>query len=102
MAAMMASTLAGSRPSEKLGTHSTSVDISGKDSWRRSREAREGSLLGHYRSGTTILARLAQTAGSDHPTRTQRALQDFYLRSKHNGCNHERARETASCRRKYL
>src|SRR5229473_1806304 len=43
MAAMMASTLAGSRPSEKLGTHSTSVDISGKDSWRQSREAREGS-----------------------------------------------------------
>src|SRR4029077_475181 len=40
MAAMMASTLAGSRPSEKLGTHSTSVDITGKHSWRRSREAR--------------------------------------------------------------
>src|ERR1700674_4464434 len=60
MAAMMASTLAGSRPSEKLGTHSTSVDIRGKDSWRRSREAREGTFLGHYPSGTTILARLAR------------------------------------------
>src|SRR5882762_2403444 len=45
MAAMMASTLAGSRPSEKLGTHSTSVDISGKDSWRRSREARPAGRL---------------------------------------------------------
>src|SRR4030081_422273 len=70
MAAMMASTLAGSRPSEKLGTHSTSVDISGKDSWRLSREASEASWLGQYRSGTTVLARLAPAAGSDEPMRT--------------------------------
>src|SRR6267378_2578821 len=70
MAAMMASTLAGSRPSEKLGTHSTSVDISGKDSWRQSREAREGRFLGHCRSGTTVLARLGQAAGGDEPMRT--------------------------------
>src|SRR4029077_1301585 len=72
MAAMMASTLAGSRPSEKLGTHSTSVDISGKDSWRWSREAREGSCLGHYPSGPAILPGLAQAAGSDslHPQAT--------------------------------
>src|SRR5579864_3877927 len=33
MASMMASTLDLSRPSEKLGTHSTSVDISRKNIW---------------------------------------------------------------------
>src|ERR1017187_7595077 len=40
MASTMASTLDLSRPSEKLGTHSTSVDISRKNSWGRSAEAR--------------------------------------------------------------
>src|ERR1700692_3008171 len=39
MASTMASTLVLSRPSEKFGTHSTSVDIREEDSWGRSREA---------------------------------------------------------------
>src|SRR5216683_3623953 len=75
MAAMMASTLAGSRPSEKLGTHSTSVDISGKDSWRRSREAREpGLLMGHYCSGTTGLARIVGLISHKQPVAWQSAF----------------------------
>src|SRR5579863_86885 len=36
----MASILDLSRPSEKFGTHSTSVDIRKKNSWQQSREAR--------------------------------------------------------------
>src|SRR5579871_3006315 len=35
MASTIASTLDLSRPSEKFGTHSTSVDITDEDSWRR-------------------------------------------------------------------
>src|ERR1700690_1692090 len=40
MAATMESTLALSRPSEKLGTHSTSVDIRQEHSWDGARQAR--------------------------------------------------------------
>jgi hypothetical protein len=36
---MMASTLAWSRPSEKFGTHSTSVDITEEDSWHEQQTA---------------------------------------------------------------
>src|ERR1700728_2445438 len=43
MASTMASTLALSRPSEKFGTHSTSVDIGQKNSWGRRMEARRRS-----------------------------------------------------------
>src|SRR5580704_5871353 len=45
MASTMASTLALSRPSEKLGTHSTSVDIGQKNSWAGGTEARRTSRL---------------------------------------------------------
>src|ERR1017187_2116895 len=45
MAATMASTLALSRPSEKFGTHSTSVDIREKNSWRALTEARRTGVI---------------------------------------------------------
>jgi hypothetical protein len=44
MASTMASTFALSRPSEKFGTHSTSVDIGEKNSWRLTLEAREANV----------------------------------------------------------
>src|ERR1700691_6105704 len=47
MASTMASTLALSRPSEKLGTHSTSVDISQKNSW-----------VGHYAATRMTMSNL--------------------------------------------
>src|SRR5208282_3705882 len=66
MASTMRSTLSFSRPSEKLGTHSTSVDISWKNSWRRSREARLGP--GGLKPSTT------------KDTKLHEGLRSFFLR----------------------
>jgi hypothetical protein len=54
MAATMAATLALSRPSEKFGTHSTSVDITQKDIWRGVREATGGWVEARFGFGSYL------------------------------------------------
>src|SRR5712671_3708448 len=65
MAPTMASTLVRSHPSEKFGTHSTSVDISQKNSWGLRMEAR---LVPHTVFLSTVSAsRMQSTTQSKDP-----------------------------------
>src|SRR6266516_2632587 len=80
MASTMASTLALSRPSEKFGTHSTSVDITHEDSWS-TREPQLASAVCSF-SVHVLSARLhlePATSRRTNPSRkalTQEALAD--------------------------
>src|SRR5579864_3088626 len=62
MASTMASTFALSRPSEKFGTHSTRVDITGKDIGVNDEAASMGAL--HFRSHHTRNHHAVRRAGS--------------------------------------
>src|SRR5437588_12755009 len=67
MAAMMASTFALSRPSEKLGTHSTSVDMGARISYQLASGAKPRTARGSMtaRESRSLVARLlGMTAAS--------------------------------------
>src|SRR5215469_3580728 len=75
MASTMASTFALSRPSEKFGTHSTSVDITGKNIGQVGEEATRP----HQWAARSLIANEAGTQGTHRPQKARVVHRDGYM-----------------------